>query len=1301
MRTLLRSTLLTCTILLQHQPQAQTSDTAQLPTNIVANWNLQDAQRDITPTRERVCLNGLWQWQPGTPEDATPPASDWGWFKVPGPWPGITDYMQKDSQTLHPHPAWNNLRISDITTGWYQRTLTIPSNWDARQIDLQLNVLNSLATVFLDNQHCGEIQFPGGELNLTRFCTPGQTHQLSILVVALPLKGVLLSYSDSASARTVSGRVPRRGLCGDVYLTSSPQGPRIQDVKADPSVRQKNLTLTVSLEQLPHDQLFTLHTTLLPYHEPTVNFTSPTFSTSDLQSGKLQFSLPWIPQKLWDIHTPQHLCQLQMELRNAQQQTLDSSHPVTFGFRELWTENKNFILNGIPLHLAALPLDNAQVSTALATYDAARESLKRLQSFGINFVYTHNYDCLPGSHLAFDDILRAADDTGMLVALSQPHFSHYDWPSPEATQTNGYARHAAAYVRTAQHHPSVVAYAMSHNATGYNEDMNPLMIDGIQDQRDNWARRNVDKALQAEAIVRQLDPSRMVYHHASGNLGPLHIVNFYPNFVPIQELSDWFEHWSNHGVKPAFLCEYGAPFTWDWTLYRGWYRGQREFGSAQVPWEFCLAEWNAQFIGDPAYNTSEAEKTNLRWEAQQFRNRSLWHRWDYPHQVGSTTFNERYPVFAAYLTDNFRAFRTWGLSALSPWEHGHFWQLSRGTDRQRVDLPTRWNQLQHPGYSPDYQDQRYERFDLAYSTTNWIATPAAQALYRNIRPLLAYIAGKPDRFTSKDHNFLPGETISKQLVIINDSREPVSCTAHWTLNLPQPVRNETTTTIAPGQQTRIPIQFSLPPNLQPNTCTLDASFTFSTGEIQNDSFTIHILPPPRTPKAILPIALFDPQGETSQLLANLNIPTQPVTANTDLSPYPILIIGKGALTTNLPAPNITSVRNGLKVLVFEQTTPALESRLGFRTTEYGLRTVFPRTPDHPALSQIKPEHLRDWRGSSTLLPPTLEYTLNPKFNGAPTVQWCNLPVTRLWRCGNQGNVASALIEKPARGNFLPILDGGFSLQYSPLLEYHEGQGMILFCQLDVTSRTEPDPAAQTLVANLINHIQQWTPAKHRRTVYYGGDNGRQHLVDIGIEPAELNPLTLTPNDLLVVAPDTNPLPETVAATISLHLQHHAPVLAIGWTSETLPSTFPLPLAFEPREHISAAFTPPLTHSPFAGISPADLHNRDPRTLQLLTSSPALEILANGALATAINTPLTLCQLTPWEFNQPDQMNLKRTHRRLSFMFSRLLANLGSPSSTPLLERFHQPVTTTDSRWLTGLYLDTPEEWDDPYRFFRW
>ena len=48
---------------------------------------------------------------------------------------------------------------------------------------------------------------------------------------------------------------------------------------------------------------------------------------------------------------------------------------------------------------------------------------------------------------------------------------------------------------------------------------------------------------------------------------------------------------------------------------------------------------------------------------------------------------------------------------------------------------------------------------------------------------------------------------------------------------------------------------------------------------------------------------------------------------------------------------------------------------------------------------------------------------------------------------------------------------------------------------------------------------------------------------------------------------------------------------------------------------------------------------------------------------------------------------------------------GGPAagSTPILARFRNPVeaSAAEQRWLTGLYLDVPEEWDDPYRFFRW
>ena len=68
-------------------------------------------------------------------------------------------------------------------------------------------------------------------------------------------------------------------------------------------------------------------------------------------------------------------------------------------------------------------------------------------------------------------------------------------------------------MRAAQNHPSVVAYSMSHNGTGYNGDMDPDLIDGICDTRDQWAQRNVKQALRAQRRQHRdplLDPRRLL-----------------------------------------------------------------------------------------------------------------------------------------------------------------------------------------------------------------------------------------------------------------------------------------------------------------------------------------------------------------------------------------------------------------------------------------------------------------------------------------------------------------------------------------------------------------------------------------------------------------------------------------------------------------------------------------------------------------------------------------------------------------------------------------------------------------------
>ncbi len=892
--------------------------------------------------------------------------------------------------------------------------------------------------------------------------------------------------------------------------------------------------------------------------------------------------------------------------------------------------------------------------------------------------------------------MRAADDVGLLVAVTQPHFSHYDWKAPDADRTNGYAQHAAYYARMAGNHPSVVFYSMSHNATGYEEDMNPDLIDGVHNPRETWSRNNTRLALRAEAIVRQIDPGRIVYHHASGNLGVMHDSNFYPNFAPIQELCDWFEHWATEGVKPAFTCEYGAPFTWDWAMYRGWYKGQRTFGNASVPWELCMAEWNAQFLGDRAYQVSEPEKANLRWEARQLRAGKVWHRWDYPVEMGSPRFTDRHTVIGMYLADNLRAFRTWGLSAISPWEYGHFWSLRSNVDRRRRELPVDWDNLQRPGFSADYVDQRYERMDLAFEPSDWVATADGRALIRNNQPLLAYIGGKPSRFTSKDHNFHPGETVEKQLIVLNNSRETVTGECAWEFGS---VRGSKKVTVPTGQQERVPLKLEL--QLPAGKHELSATVKFGAGETQRDSFTIDVLPSPRNVKAgNQRIALFDPKGETRQLLDGSGVSYQLVDATADLSSADMLIIGKSALTVDGPAPGVERVRDGLKVVVFEQSSQSLEQRLGFRVVEYGLRQAFPRVPYHPVLAGIAADHLlRDWRGEATILPPRMAYELRPRYG--PTVKWCDIPVTQVWRCGNRGNVASVLIEKPVRGDFLPIVDGGFSLQYSPLLEFHEGQGMVLFCQLDVTGRTEPEPAAKSLVHNLLNYAAAWKPGPVRNIVYAGDPAGRLHLEAAGFAVGSFEGTRLTADQVLVVGPGGGKTLAPGAPAIAEWLKAGGNVLAIGLDAAEANAFLPLQVGTKNAEHIAAYFDPAAARSPMAGVGPADVHNRDPRSLPLVTTGAAT--LGDGVLARAEGLNVVFCQLAPWQFDDDTKPNLKKTHRRASFLISRLLGNMGVEAATPLLSRIHDPLagSSSEKRWRSGFYLDQPEEWDDPYRFFRW
>ena len=310
---------------------------------------------------------------------------------------------------------------------------------------------------------------------------------------------------------------------------------------------------------------------------------------------------------------------------------------------------------------------------------------------------------------------------------------------------------------------------------------------------------------------------------------------------------------------------------------------------------------------------------------------------------------------------------------------------------------------------------------------------------------------------------------------------------------------------------------------------------------------------------------------------------------------------------------------------------------------------------------------------------------------------------RVWRRGNRGNVASALIEKPACGDFLPILDGGYALQYTSLVEHRAGKGMVLFCQTDVSGRTETDPAAETLARNILR-IRCGLEAEPHAD---GGLRGRTRRANCILPPRACGHGIYGGGKL-----SAEPGPGGGAGrrrSSSLPTRRTSPVgsrrAATCWRWDSMRRrrmrSCPMKVSTVKREHIAACFEPFGAGSPLAGVSPAEVHNRDPRE-----SSPGLGGRDGGRRWRAGHGGQRQCRLLPAcslavrLLRREDECQTDLP-ARLPACVARLLGNMQAAGETRLLEHISTPVAENEKRWLDGLYLDTPEEWDDPYRFFRW
>src|SRR5262249_34399444 len=139
---------------------------------------------------------------------------------------------------------------------------------------------------------------------------------------------------------------------------------------------------------------------------------------------------------------------------------------------------------------------------------------------------------------------------------------------------------------------------------------------------------------------------------------------------------------------------------------------------------------------------------------------------------------------------------------------------------------------------------------------------------------------------------------------------------------------------------------------------------------------------------------------------------------------------------------------------------------------------------------------------------------------------------------------------------------------------------------------------------------------------------------------------LSPEQFFVAGPGSGEKLASNASAVTGWLKSGGNLLSIGLNETELNAFLPSKVKLKSAEHIAAYFEPFAIDSPFAGIGPADVHNRAPREFPLVTGGASP--VGDGILGKADGANVIMCQLVPWTLDYSKQYNLKRTFRRAAF-----------------------------------------------------
>jgi len=999
------------------------------PLPSVADWEEGSEFAEVTPTRRAAKLNGLWRFN-ATEDASSPPAPDkWGYQVLP--------------LIARPHVGLGKLRPGAIYEAGFKLL--------KKGAPFHGKPLGRYQRYWFERDVAVPAELKGNRFFLQYDDSLGVGFRLFVNGM---LAAEVRAYGSGHAEVTrhiragASNRITMtflRGYGGVHAIFSLESYPRETVVSAHnpyviPDWRNKKLRVQFDLEnhtEAPQTVAYVARIREWPGGAEAHTFTTQPVQLKGNEARTTIVEGAWADPKEWNEETP-NLYALTLKGKVGGK-AVDITPPERFGFRELWVDDGSAFLNGKRLSLRG----RAHAGWSRFT----PERLKMIKSTGQNCERT-----LGGWYPNIYK-LDSTDEAGMYVLFHGIGYPDLEDPEP-------YRRRTMAMLKEVGNHPSVIAFTGSGARYGIavGPHGHPMAFGAVLPEE----TRKTAEPFVVNRLYEQIDPSFHLHYYfrggAGGNtFGIMHSLSY---GVPLQEMEEWMGCWAR--TRPwAFLPIEQQIFSRPAYF---WQRGSKES---------VILEHHARFFGEKGYRRATRELVD--W----WRESGMTAKWGR---------NRKDPASREYWRDLYclpfkRVLRTWRTYRMT----GCLWHVP--TKLEFLIENHSWQSLGKPN-----------RFGKMMETVN--------------DAVVFYIGGPESDFLAKDHSFWPGENIEKSLILINNTMADLPGTMAWkavTRDGRALGASEGELDCKQGNVAFHGISLKAPDVKERTAVTVSTSYTSRDGKWSfADTFELAVFPRRADGSAAAglkrPVAVFDTTGETVAALKEMGVPHKwftreaVVAGSTSLLPFSMLIIGKNSLPEavenfrhNIPFSH--TVREGFNVLVLSQRN---RNVAGLSVECLKTHRAFKLAERSPLLAGLEPEDFVEWRGESRHLPAYQSWCKpwersNTDSLGDKHGQKNSFGQRRFAHWTNRGAIATFCYEKPQFGNFRCLLQNGFDLLYSPLIEFREGKGKVLFSQLDLVDHYRVDPVAALLFERLIADCARPMVRGLTKMGYVGAEGGKELL----------------------------------------------------------------------------------------------------------------------------------------------------------------------------------------------------------------